>query len=157
MLWRRVCDFVAILFFINCVYFESAWAGDQNQKIRQPKTIDQREGGRGFEFLRSLEYDQTIVGLSIPKGWFPEIPHAFAIQTLSIRPDFEGLYSLGWKPLLDLRGITFDGSQQELRSLILQLSQACEMPVLVNGFTTCEGSFPRQSFLVRQGAILAVQ
>lgn len=148
---------VAILFFVGCVRFGTVWASDRKQNFSQPETSDQKEGDHGFKFFRSLEYDQTIVGLSIPKGWFPEIPYAFVIQTLSIRPDFEGPYSLGWKPLLDLRGITFDGSQQELRSLILRLSQACGMPVLVKGFTTCEGSFPSRGFLVRQGAFLAVQ
>lgn len=117
-------------------------------------TANREEGASGWEFLQQLEFDQPITGLALPKGWLPGVDQAIKIQTVAIRPDPRGLYSLGWRPCLFLCEMAFGGSELELKSLIQKLSVKTRMPVYVVGFSTREGGWPHRNLLARDGVVL---
>jgi len=122
--------------------------------ISKNSTANRGEGSSGWEFLQQLEFDQPITGLVLPKGWLPGIDQTIKIQTVAIRPDPRGLYSLGWRPCLFLCEMAFGGSELELKFLIQKLSAKTRMPVYVVGFSTREGGWPHRNLLARDGAVL---
>lgn len=95
-----------------------------------------------LSLLSNLEYDQEIRGLKIPAHWLPELKQDLYIGRASIQPAQGKLWSIGWKPALKLENVIFQGSLNELGSMLAQLSRSAHTPVTVEHFSTsdCQGT-----------------
>ena len=88
--------------------------------------------------LTNLEYDQEIKGLKIPAHWFPDLQEDLFIGRATIQPAQTKIWSIGWKPTLKLENVIFQGSLNELGSLLAKLSRASRTPISVEYLSTTD-------------------
>ena len=91
-----------------------------------------------FNLLSNLEYDQEIRGLKIPAHWLPDLKQDLFIGRASIQPAKGKLWSIGWKPALKLENVTFQGSLNELGSMLAKLSRSARTPITIEHLSTAD-------------------
>jgi hypothetical protein len=91
-----------------------------------------------FELLSRLEYDQEIRGLKIPAHWLPDLKQDLFIGRASIQPSQSKLWSIGWKPALKLENVTFNGSLNELGTMLAKLSRSARTSITINHLCTTD-------------------
>ena len=91
-----------------------------------------------FTLLSNLEYDQEIIGLKIPALWLPDLKQDLFIGRATIQPAPAKLWSIGWKPALKLENVTFNGSLNELGSMLAKLSRSARTPITIEHLSTAD-------------------
>lgn len=121
----------------------SSYVQADSRKFQPIKSAEKSNNRKpNLSLLSNLEYDQEIRGLKIPANWLPELKQDLYIGRASIQPAQGKLWSIGWKPALKLENVTFQGSLNELGSMLAQLSRCARTPVTVEHFSTndCQDS-----------------
>jgi hypothetical protein len=91
-----------------------------------------------LSLLSNLEYDQEIRGLKIPAHWVPDLKQDLFIGRATIQPTQAKLWSIGWKPALKLENVTFNGSLNELGSMLAKLSRSARTPITIEHLSTTD-------------------
>ena len=102
--------------------------------------------------LNRLEYDQEIKGLFVPKDYFNNRASIF-IGSARIIPSAAKLYTLGWRPALQMESVRYEGSTKDFLKLATNLARNSRTDLYFRGLKTTDAQEETNCFISKSGKV----
>jgi len=103
--------------------------------------------------LSRLEYDQEIKGLFVPKGYFKNRDSIF-IGSARIIPSAAKLYTLGWRPALQMESVRYEGSTKDFLKLATNLARNSRTDLYFRRLKTTDTQEETNCFISKSGKVV---